>query len=389
MCISSQTKAGQSRRYNGKQKTMNLLPEEHPHKRKIRVLIVDDSPLIRIILAEMLKDAKDIQVVGQAEDGMDGLRMVARLTPDVITMDIRMPRMDGLEAIRQIMQKWPTPVVVVANSIHDSDYNISFKAIEAGALTVVEKPRGLTTSDFETIQNQLISAIRMISDLKVVARWPSAAISPLIPYALPLSLQNHLVQVVGIAASTGGPGVLKQILSQLPEDFAFPIVAVQHITTGFIDHLVSWLNSEVKIKVAVAKAGDRLEPGTVLIAPSNHHLVVTGSGLIGLEDTPPIRGQRPSAERLFMSLAQTYRSSTVGIMLTGMGDDGADAIEVLGKTGAHIIAQNEQTSVVFGMPAQAIQRGVVDEVLSPDEIARTLIGLHKAAKISSQKLVTR
>ncbi len=361
---------------------MSLFTEKN-RNRKIRVLIVDDSPLIRTILAEMLKDAKDIQVIGQAEDGMEGLRMVARLTPDVITMDIRMPRMDGLDTIRQIMQKWPIPIVVVANGIYDSDYNISFKAIEAGALTVVEKPRGLTTSDYTTIQNQLVSAVRMIADLKVVARWPATTPS-LTMQALPLSLQNQSIQIVGIAASTGGPGVLKQILSQLPTDFAFPIVVVQHITTGFIDHMVSWLNSEVKIKVAVAKAGDRLEPGKVLIAPTSRHMVVTGAGLIALEDAPPIRGQRPSAERLFLSLAQTYRASTVGIVLTGMGDDGADAIEILGKTGAHIIAQNEQTSVVFGMPAQAIQRGVVDEVLSPDEIAQTLIALHKAAQKPSK-----
>lgn len=348
------------------------------HPRKIRVLIVDDSLLIRTILESMLKDAADIHIIGQAEDGLNAVRMAARLVPDVITMDIRMPRMDGLEAIRQIMQKTPIPIIVVANSIHDADFNISFKAIEAGALTVVEKLRGLTTSDYDAIQHQLIAAVRMVADLKVVARWPGTAVLPLTPQALPLSLQNRLIQVIAIAASTGGPGVLKQILSQLPEDFAIPIVIVQHITSGFVDHMVSWLNSEVKIKVAVAKAGDRLEPGNVLIGPSGCHLIVTAAGRIGLEDGPPIRGQRPSAERLFLSLAQSYRALTVGIVLTGMGDDGADGIEALGKTGAYIMVQNEQTSVIFGMPAQAIQRGVVDEILSPDEIARTLIALHKA-----------
>ncbi len=148
--------------------------------------------------------------------------------------------------------------------------------------------------------------------------------------------------------------------------------------------MVSWLSSEVKIKVSVAKAGDRLEPGKALIAPSGCHMIVTTGGTIGIEDGPPIRGQRPSAERLFLSLAQSYRASTVGIILTGMGDDGADGIEALGKIGAYIMAQNEQTSVVFGMPAQAIQRGVVDEVLSPDEIARNLIALHKAHKKSKK-----
>lgn len=354
-----------------------LSASRHPHK--IRVLIVDDSLLIRTVLGQMLKGFQDIHVVGEAEDGVDAVRSVTRLKPDVVTMDIRMPRMDGLEATRQIMQNAPTRIIVVANSIHDADFNISFKAIEAGALTVVEKPRGLTSSDYDAIQHQLVSAVRMVADLKVVARWPSAAMS-LVPQTLPSSLQNRLIQVVAIAASTGGPAVLRQILSQLPADFAFPIVIVQHITAGFVDHMVSWLSSEVKIRVSVAKAGDRLEPGRALIAPSGRHLIVTGAGTIGIEDGPPIRGQRPSAERLFLSLAQSYRAATVGIVLTGMGDDGADGIQALGKTGAYIMAQNEQTSVVFGMPAQAIQRGVVDEVLSPDEIARNLIALHKAHK---------
>ena len=357
---------------------MSILPaNRHPHK--IRVLIVDDSLLIRTVLGQMLKGFQDIQVVGEAEDGMYAVRSVTRLKPDVVTMDIRMPRMDGLEATRQIMQNAPTRIIVVANSIHDADFNISFKAIEAGALTVVEKPRGLTSSDYDAIQHQLVSAVRMVADLKVVARWPGAAMS-LAPQTLPPALQNRRVQVVAMAASTGGPAVLRQILSQLPADFAFPIVIVQHITAGFVDHMVSWLSSEVKIRVAVAKAGDRLEPGRALIAPSGRHLAVTGAGTIAIEDGSPIRGQRPSAERLFLSLAQSYRAATVGIVLTGMGDDGADGIQALGKTGAYIMAQNEQTSVVFGMPAQAIQRGVVDEVLSPDEIARNLIALHKAHK---------
>jgi two-component system chemotaxis response regulator CheB len=351
---------------------------DNSQNRRIRVLVADDSPLIRDILVHMLKSDPEIGVIGQAEDGVDAMRMAARLTPDVITMDIRMPRMDGLEAIRQIMQKTPTPIIVVANSIHDADFNISFRAIEAGALTVVEKPRGLTTKEYETIQGRLISAVRMVANLKVVARWPSVNV-PGARRPLPHSLQNRLVQVVAIAASTGGPGVLKQILSQLPEDFAFPIAVVQHITPGFIDHMVSWLNSEVKLEVSTAKAGDRLEAGKVLIAPSGFHMIIAPGGVIRLEDSLPIKGQRPSADRFFTSVAHTYRSSAIGIILTGMGDDGSDGLETLGTLGAHIMAQNEQSSVVFGMPAQAIQRGVVDEVLSPDEIAQTLIELHTAA----------
>lgn len=357
---------------------MTNFPQKDPLSRKIRVLIVDDSTLIRDILFHMLNESDDIGVVGQAENGVDAVRMVMRLSPDVITMDIRMPRMDGLEAIRQIMQKMPTPIIVVANSIHDSDFNISFNAIEAGALTVVEKPRGLTSKEYQVIQNRLLAAVRMVANLKVVARWPSANI-PGASRVLPHSLQNRIIQIVAIAASTGGPGVLKQILSQLPEDYAFPIVIVQHITSGFAEHMVSWLNDEVKINVVTAKTGDRIQAGKVLVAPSDYHLAIAPGGVIRLEESPPIKGQRPSADRFFTSVAQAYSSSAVGVILTGMGDDGAEGIETLGKTGAHIIAQNEQSSVVFGMPAQAIQRGVVDEILSPDEIAQTLNELHSAA----------
>jgi two-component system chemotaxis response regulator CheB len=276
------------------------------------------------------------------------------------------------------MQKLPTPIIVVANSIYDADFNISFKAIEAGALTVVEKPHGLSTKDYETIQNRLIAAVHMVANLKVVARWPNASI-PSALKELPHSLKNRVIQVIAIATSTGGPGVLKQIFSQIPGNFAFPIVVVQHITPGFAEHMVSWLNDEVEIDVATAKTGDHIQPGKVLIAPSDRHLVIAPGGVIRLEDTPPINGQRPSANRFFESVAQVYSSSAVGIVLTGMGDDGADGIEKLGKTGAHIIAQNEQSSIVFGMPSQAIQRGVVDEVLSPDEIAQTLNELHSIA----------
>lgn len=355
------------------------LPTQPPPRNKIRVLVVEDSPLIRDILILMLQEAKEMEIIGMADDGREATRLAQRLTPDVITMDIRMPRMDGLEATRLIMETCPTPIVVVANSVQDSDFNISFKAIEAGALTVVEKPRGLTGSDYSSIQHQLVAAVRMAAGLKVVARWPTKPVPAMVP-GLPLALQNRRLEVIAIGASTGGPAALKQILVQLPKDFSIPIVVVQHITPGFADHMVSWLNSEVPLRVAVAKAGDRLEAGRVLVAPSDRHMIVTPARLIGLVDGPPIKAQRPSADRLFLSLTHSCREATLGIILTGMGDDGADGFEKLAKSGAYLIAQNEQTSVVFGMPSQAIQRGVVDEVLSPDQIASTLLALHKVRK---------
>jgi two-component system, chemotaxis family, protein-glutamate methylesterase/glutaminase len=353
-------------------------PFNTPDKPPIRVLIVDDSHLVRSILVNMLDSDDSFRVIGQAENGEEGVRMAARLRPDVITMDIRMPRMDGLESTKRIMATTPTPIVVVANSIHDSDYNIAFNAIEAGALTVVEKPRGLTPADYEAVRAQLLTAVRLVAGMKVVARWHNIPSGPR-PEKLRLhhNLQNRSIQLIAIASSTGGPGILRQIFAPLPADFSIPIVAVQHITPGFIDHMASWLNDEVQVSVQVAREREKPIPGKVLLAPSDKHLTISPGGLVRLEDTPPVKGQRPSANRLFETVAQTYSSSALGIILTGMGDDGADGLELLGRTGAHIIAQDKETSVIFGMPERAIERGVVDDILSPDAIAETLILLHK------------
>ncbi|MCP4543852.1 MAG: chemotaxis-specific protein-glutamate methyltransferase CheB [Chloroflexi bacterium] len=354
-------------------------------KDSIRVLVVDDSTVVRQILVSMLETVPGFSVVGQARDGEEAVRLTARLRPDVVTMDIRMPVLDGLGAIRQIMSTTPTPIVVVAASVYEPDLNIAFTAIEAGALTVVEKPRGITPEAYESARDQLVTTIRLMSDVQVVTlrpdRWQSASTD-----VHHVDMKDAVgapfdTDLIAIAASTGGPGVLREIFSALPGDLSIPVVTVQHITPGFSQGFAQWLDGETALHVALAEDGERLKAGRVLIAPDDTHLTVAPGGVVRLDHSEPIKGQRPSATRLFESVARTFGAAAVGVVLTGMGEDGADGLDDLHRVGGHVIAQDEESCVVFGMPKAAIERGVVDRVMSPDEIASVLRyfdGQHKS-----------
>jgi two-component system chemotaxis response regulator CheB len=345
-------------------------------KDNIRVLVVDDSAVVRQILVSMLETVPGFNVVGQARDGEEAVRLTARLRPDVVTMDIRMPRLDGLGAIRQIMSTTPTPIVVVAASVYEPDLNIAFTAIEAGALTVVEKPRGITPEAYEAAREQLVTTIRLMSDVQVVTlrpdRWRSVSVA-----GRPVDIEGTVrapfdTELIAVAASTGGPGVLREIFSALPGDLSIPVMVVQHITPGFAQGFAQWLNGETSLQIALAEDGERLKPGHVLIAPDDTHLTVAPGGVARLDHSEPVKGQRPSATRLFESVARTFGSAAVGVVLTGMGEDGADGLESLQRAGGHVIAQDEESCVVFGMPKAAIERGVVDRIMSPDKIASVL-----------------
>jgi two-component system chemotaxis response regulator CheB len=355
-----------------------MTPTSVPSSRMIRVLIVDDSPSIRTILNVMLSELPDIQVVGNAIHGAEAVRMALRLKPDVITMDIRMPVMDGLEATTQIMRVCPTPIIVVASDVSASDYNIEFSALEAGALTVIEKPYGLLAKNFDVVRDQLISTVRTMAGIKVLSRNKSAfASSNIGPMTAMLqSLFTHPVRVAGIAASTGGPPVLKYIFDNLPKDFSIPIVVVQHVLDAFAQGMADWLNGSSPLTVKTAVDQEKLAPGRAYIAPGGSHLVVGPGGVLQLLNSAPLKGHRPSATLLFDSIAKTFGKDSVGIILTGMGDDGVEGLQTLGKKGAHIIAQNEETCTVYGMPKMAIEAGTVDEILGPDEIVTRLVKLH-------------
>ena len=350
-------------------------------KDTIRVLVVDDSQTMRDILISMLHEAPDLQVIGEAHDGVEAVALTASLRPDVITMDIRMPRLNGLEATRQIMSTTPTPIIVVANNIYEADMNIAFNAAAVGALTVVEKPHGLDPASYQTIRQQLITTVQLMADVQVVALAPSeqALLRP-VASATPALQLTTPCDVIAIAASAGGPGVLREILQNLPADWSIPIVIVQHITRGFAQGFAHWLDSATLLQVALAQAGEALTPGRVLLAPEDRHLTVTPGNIVQLDQTPPLNGVRPSATRLFDSVATVYGSAAVGVILSGMGEDGVDGLQHLHDAGGHVIAQNEESCIVFGMPKVAIERGFADRVLAPNEIIKALLQLDRYRK---------
>jgi two-component system chemotaxis response regulator CheB len=341
-------------------------------KDKIRILVVDDSPLVRKILVQMLQSEPGFEVVGEARDGKEAVQMTATLRPDVVTMDINMPGVNGLDAIRQIMSTTPTPITVVSSNVSRTNRQIALSALSAGALTVVEKPKGLTAVDYAEVQAQLATAIRLVAGVQVV----TLSSRPVEKRRMEEDAQA-LIKVVAVAASTGGPGVLHQIFSLLPHDLSFPIVVVQHITPGFGGGFAKWLNSVTEIEVRIARDGEPVVPGHVLIAPEGKHLTVSPGRIVRLDDSPPINSLRPSADRLFDSVARAYRSSAMGVVLTGMGSDGAEGLAAIWRAGGYTIAQDEASCVVFGMPRVAIERGVVHQVLSPEEIGALILHLDK------------
>lgn len=340
----------------------------------IRVLIVEDSPTIRMLLEAMLDSDPEIEVIGTAADGEEGVRKTKALKPDLITMDIRMPRMDGFEATKRIMAECPTPIVVVSASVEASDLKIAFNALQAGALDVVEKPPGIRHAEFETIREQLVTAVKLMSDVKVVTRRPLPA-RPAGPAPTPRPLLKGRIDIIAIAASTGGPAALAEILTKMPAGTPVPILIVQHITRGFDEGLVRWMDSVSPLPVRLAVNGQRLRAGEVLVGPQGVHLGVSDSARVVLSQSPSVQSHCPSATYLFRSVAEAYGRYALGVILTGMGDDGVDGLVALKRAGGRVLAQDEDSSVVFGMPRQAIARGVVDQVVPLSAMAATIVEL--------------
>jgi two-component system chemotaxis response regulator CheB len=341
----------------------------------IRVVVIDDTPVVRELLVEILQNAPGIQVVGVGSDGLDAIRLAKRLRPDVVTMDVVMPRMDGLEATRHIMRDAPTRIVIVTAGLMRAEEDLTFLALSAGALTVIGRPG---TADPETC-DLVVETVRLMASVPVVHHWDrsrkekaEAPITPPAPLVFEESDDDAHVQMIGIAASTGGPGTLATVLSSLPADYPIPILIVQHITKGFATGLAEWLNTSTKLEVSLAGHGVRPESGSVLLAPDDYHLQVNARGLVELSKDEPYRGLRPSANYLFRSLARAYGPRAVGVVLTGMGDDGAEGLAELHKAGGLTMAQDEESCVVYGMPQEAVRRNAVARQLSPPQIALTL-----------------
>jgi two-component system, chemotaxis family, protein-glutamate methylesterase/glutaminase len=337
----------------------------------IRVLVVDDSATARGLLVAILGSDPEVQIVGEANNGLEAVEMTRRLRPDIVTMDVRMPLLDGFAATKEIMIESPTPIIIVTSS-HSVQYvEMSMHALRAGALAVLEKPAGPNTPGFDESARQLIATVKSMAQVKVVRHWRSAKL------AVPAETgpRTGRVRIVAIACSTGGPAALHSLLGALPSDFPAPILAVQHISLGFIKGLADWLNKSCELNVRVAEQGEALKKRTVYLAPDGCHLGLSSQGLVALSSAPAIGGFRPSGTFLFESVAKVFGPSVAAVILTGMGEDGVAGLHAVRQAGGRICAQDEETSVVFGMPSAAIAAGLADDVLALDEIPRRLVEL--------------
>ena len=343
----------------------------------IKVVIVEDSPVARELLTYILSSDPGMEVVGVAGNGVEALAVVARVRPDVITMDIHMPVMDGFEATRRIMETVPTPIVIVSASTTTSEVASTIRALEAGALAVVLRPAGMDHAAFEASEKELLRTVKLMSEIKVVRRIPRAAPEPAAAPARVAPEAPTVVEIklVAIGASVGGPTALKEILSGLPADFSAPILIVQHIAAGFATGFAEWLAGVSGLPVRLASHGEAPLPGHVYVAPDGVHMGVARGPVIVLSDHPPEQGLRPSVAYLFRCVAQVVGSGAVGVLLTGMGRDGADELQMMKERGAITVAQDKESSIVHGMPGAAIQLGAATHILPPEEIAALLVSL--------------
>jgi two-component system chemotaxis response regulator CheB len=336
-----------------------------------RVLVAEDSATARELLVAVLRADPEIEVVAAAKNGLEAVEMTKRLRPSVVTMDIRMPRMDGFEATRQIMVEVPTPIVIVSGISDLHEIEVSMHALRLGALAVLEKPPGPESPDFEDQSQRLVQTVKAMAQVKVVRRWPERLVAQ--PPPLPLAHARARPRVVAIAASTGGPGALAHIISAMPPDFDLPVLVVQHIAKGFIDGFAAWLNTAGGVlRVKVAQDGEPLCPRTVYVAPDDLHLGVGDASTIAVSRAAPIDGFRPSGTFLFESVAGTFGSAMVAVVLTGMGTDGVAGLRAVHSAGGRIIVQDEETSVVFGMPGAAVAAGLADDTIALGAIAARL-----------------
>ncbi len=357
----------------------------------IRVLVAEDSPTARALLVAMLSADSEIQIVAEAKTGIEAVEMAERLRPDIVTMDVHMPELDGLQATERIMASAPCPILIVSSQARDADISLSLDATRAGALLVLPKPEGPRSALFEGEKRHLLSMVKALSRVKVVRRRGSAErpaessgkrTTPAQNWAASTSGGSRpraLANLVAIGSSTGGPAALRDMIMELPRDFPAPILVVQHIARGFVQGLARWLGSDAGLAVKVAVDGEIARGGTMYIATDGKHLEVRkdAQGLfrIALTTSAPVGTFRPSVTRLFESAAAAAGSQLIAVIMTGMGDDGVAGLSAVKSRGGLVIAQDEASSVIYGMPREAVRASVVDRILALPDIAPCLMQL--------------
>lgn len=348
--------------------------------RIVKVLIVDDSKLMATLLSSIIEKQTDLTVVGHAENGEEAAILAKKLEPDVITMDVDMPGIDGIEATRIIMSETPTPVVIVSSLLETDRVKTTFRALEEGAVAVLAKPHNKGDAEMDSYEILFTDTLRSMSEIKVVKRWAADRFPKKLSLPADMQEDGKTFEVISIGASTGGPQVLREILGSLPNDFPVPIMIVNHISNGFTEGMSKWLGTISGPTVKVAKQGEVLENGTAYFGPDGHHMMVArknGKLTVRLVESPSVNGFRPSVSTLMHSVAETCGKGSIGVILSGMGIDGADGLLEMKKTGAQTFVQNEESCVVFGMPGEAIRIGATSQTLSPDRIGPRLINIIK------------
>ncbi len=351
----------------------------------IDVLVVDDSPLMRRIITSLLESDPRIRVVSTAADGYEAVEKVESIRPDVVTLDIEMPRMDGLEALQRIMQCAPTPVVMLSGV---KEAAAAVRALELGAVEFVAKPSGTVSIDLYKVRDELISKVKLAT-LVNLDRVVATKTGPLVPFPPSFSplggKERGRPWMLAIGASTGGPRALHKLLSRLPADLPASVLVVQHMPAGFTASFAKRLDRHSPLHVEEARDGQAVMTGAAYVAPGGIHMAVAeghGRPVICLQDTPPVNSVRPSADVLMASVARVSGPRCMGVVLTGMGADGAEGLAQIKAAGGLTLAQDKETSVIFGMPKAAIERGVVDGVLALSKIPRAIVTAMEERKLS-------
>ena len=344
---------------------------------KVRVLIVDDSAVVREMLKRMLESDPAIRVVGMAANGGEAVELTARLKPDLVTMDLVMPGMNGMEATERIMAYHPTPVLFFSSYFEREGMYSRLDALAAGALDIMEKPTLMPDGHWEALAGALVEKVKVLAQVPVVTHMHGAHVFTRRPVrARVVATTPPAVDVVAIGASSGGPRVLEELLSALPPTYALAVLIVQHMAEGFMPGLLSWLQQRCPLPVRVAEEGEVILPRRVLFAPDWAHMIVQPEGRVHLSDADPVSGHRPSVDVTFISLAKVYGTRAAGMLLTGMGSDGAAGLLAIRQAGGATLVQSEDSCVVFGMPRAAIELGAAQHVLPPSGLIRSLKAFH-------------
>ncbi|OEU67775.1 MAG: chemotaxis response regulator protein-glutamate methylesterase [Desulfovibrio sp. S3730MH75] len=345
----------------------------------IKVLIVDDSASVRLLLTEFFLREPDFDVVGCAEDGESAIRMVRQLNPDVVTMDVNLPDYDGFTVTRRIMEQNPVPIVIISAVYTASDAEVGFRLLDTGALAFHNKP-AINDEFFNESMAEIVMSVRSMSEVKLVRRKakPGGYVAPSRSssnnsYGFSPGNGHVNAEIVCIGASTGGPQALKQVLMSLPQNLPVPVVVVQHISTGFLEGLVNWLYNSTGHNIQIANDGEVLKAGTVYFAPEDQNIEISSKLKVILTNSPAVNGIRPTVAGMFDSVARNIGSGVVGVLLTGMGSDGAEGLLEIRRRCGYTIAQDKETSIIFGMPGEAVKIGAAIAILPLGEIADAIV----------------